>query len=67
MISRRNIRVKVMQTLYILDSVSGENKPGEAQAILTKKIEQTRVLFTYLNLFYLGSGQVCRERCFAES
>ncbi|HRD58607.1 MAG TPA: transcription antitermination factor NusB [Ferruginibacter sp.] len=51
MISRRNIRVKVMQTLYILDSVSGESKPGEAQAILTKKIDQTRVLFTYLIYF----------------
>ncbi|HRE63934.1 MAG TPA: transcription antitermination factor NusB [Ferruginibacter sp.] len=40
-----------MQTLYILDSVSGESKPGEAQAILTKKIDQTRVLFTYLIYF----------------
>lgn len=51
MISRRNIRVKVMQTLYILDSVSGETKPGEPQAILTKKIDQTRLLFTYLLYF----------------
>src|SRR5688572_8295366 len=51
MISRRNIRVKVMQTLYILDSVSGETKPGEPQAILTKKIDQTRLLFTYLLFF----------------
>ena len=51
MISRRNIRVKVMQTLYSIDSMSGEVKPGEAVGILTKKIEQSRLLFTYLLYF----------------
>ncbi len=51
MISRRNIRVKVMQTLYSLDSSSGEIKPGEPIAILTKKIEESRQLFTYLIYF----------------
>ena len=51
MISRRNIRVKVMQTLYSLDSSSGEMKPGEPTNILTKKIEETRNLFTYLVYF----------------
>ncbi|MBC7935916.1 MAG: transcription antitermination factor NusB [Rhizobacter sp.] len=51
MISRRNIRVKVMQTLYILDSVEGETNTAEAQKILTKKIDQTRYLFTYLIYF----------------
>ncbi len=51
MISRRNIRVKVMQTLYTIDSVSGETKPGEPVTILTKKIEQSRQLFTYLIYF----------------
>ncbi|RYF89709.1 MAG: transcription antitermination factor NusB [Chitinophagaceae bacterium] len=51
MISRRNIRVKVMQTLYSLDSVSGEMKPGEPQSILTKKIDQSSQLFTYLIYF----------------
>ncbi|MDB5202886.1 MAG: NusB antitermination factor [Ferruginibacter sp.] len=51
MISRRNIRVKVMQTLYTIDSVSGETKPGEPLVILTKKIEQSRQLFTYLIYF----------------
>jgi N utilization substance protein B len=51
MISRRNIRVKVMQTLYVLDSVTGETKPGESQTILTKKIDQTRLLFSYLIYF----------------
>ena len=51
MISRRNIRVKVMQTLYSIDSVSGDTKPGEPIAILTKKIEQSRYLYTYLIYF----------------
>jgi N utilization substance protein B len=51
MISRRNIRVKVMQTLYAIDSVSGETTPGEPVAILTRKIEQSRQLFTYLVYF----------------
>ena len=51
MISRRNIRVKVMQTLYTIDSVSGDTKPGEPIAILTKKIEQSRSLYTYLIYF----------------
>ena len=51
MISRRNIRVKVMQTLYSIDSMDGEVKPGEAVTILTKKIEQSRHLFTYLVYF----------------
>lgn len=51
MISRRNIRVKVMQTLYALDSMSGAVKPGEPLTILTKKVEQSRHLFTYLVYF----------------
>ena len=51
MISRRNIRVKVMQTLYGIDSMNGDVKPGEAISILTNKIEQSRQLFTYLVYF----------------
>jgi len=51
MISRRNIRVKVMQTLYSIDSMNGDVKPGEAVSILTKKIEQSRQIFTYLVYF----------------
>jgi len=51
MISRRNIRVKVMQTLYSLDSLNAKANAGEPVKILTKKIEQTRQLFTYLIYF----------------
>ncbi len=51
MISRRNIRVKVMQTLYSIDSMSGDARPGEAEAILNAKIVQSKNLFTYLIYF----------------
>jgi transcription antitermination protein NusB len=51
MISRRNIRVKVMQTLYTVESMSGEVKPGEPLVILNKKLELSRHLFTYLIYF----------------
>lgn len=40
-----------MQTLYSIDSMSGEVNPGEATGILTKKIEQSRQIFTYLVYF----------------
>ena len=40
-----------MQTLYTLDSVSGQSNPGEPENILKNKIEQTRNLFTYLVYF----------------
>ncbi|MEO6721787.1 MAG: transcription antitermination factor NusB [Ferruginibacter sp.] len=51
MISRRNIRVKVMQCLYTLESTGQEVKPGEALKLLRKQIEQTRQLFVYLVFF----------------
>ena len=40
-----------MQTLYSIDSMNGDVKPGESVIILTKKIEQSRQLFTYLVYF----------------
>ena len=51
MISRRNIRVKVMQTLYALESGKGDHQPKEALITQNKKIEQTRQLFAYLVYF----------------
>jgi N utilization substance protein B len=51
MISRRNIRVKVMQSLYAIESMNNEVAPGEGNTILTKKIELTRRLFIYLIYF----------------
>lgn len=51
MISRRNIRVKVMQTLYSLDSMSSIERIEEGSKILKNKIEQSRSLFSYLIYF----------------
>ena len=51
MISRRNIRVKVMQALYTMDRMGNELKPGEATGILKKEVEQTHRLFIYLLYF----------------
>ncbi|MBA2248875.1 MAG: transcription antitermination factor NusB [Chitinophagaceae bacterium] len=48
MLSRRNIRVKVMQTLYSIDLMHSEIKPGEAASILNKNLEHSKQLFTYL-------------------
>lgn len=48
MISRRNIRVKVMQTLYALDSMDQVTKPGEPVRLLKKQFDQTRQLLVYI-------------------
>jgi transcription antitermination protein NusB len=51
MISRRNIRVKVMQTLYTAATLESEINPGEPQKILQLHFDQTRSLFIYLIYF----------------
>src|SRR4029079_13805735 len=57
MISRRNIRVKVMQTLYNLSTLESDIKPGEPQKILQNHFDQTRQLFVHLTYFLT---EVCR-------
>jgi len=57
MISRRNIRVKVMQTLYNVTTLESEVKPGEPQKILQNHFDQTRQLFVHLTYFLT---EVCR-------
>lgn len=60
MISRRNIRVKVMQTLYTLAS-SGETEPGtllkQGGKLLTEKLEHSLDLFTTAILITLRVAQ----------
>ncbi|MET0462901.1 MAG: transcription antitermination factor NusB [Chitinophagaceae bacterium] len=51
MISRRNIRVKVMQTLYTMETVETLLKPGEPQKMLQQHFDQTRSLLIYLTWF----------------
>lgn len=47
MISRRNIRVKVMQCLYAVETGSGEFSEKEAASLLKKYLEQTENLFLF--------------------
>ena len=51
MISRRNIRVKVMQTLYTLSLSENGAKPGEAHKLLQQHFDQSRSLLVYLTWF----------------
>jgi len=51
MISRRNIRVKVMQTIYTVSTLEMDIKNSEAQKILQKHIDESRSLFVYLIYF----------------
>jgi N utilization substance protein B len=52
MINRRNIRIKVMQTLYTLE-LAGNIKKADATNILKKNFEQSVQLFTYLVYFII--------------
>jgi transcription antitermination protein NusB len=51
MISRRNIRVKVMQTLYASESADPPVTIQQALRTLDNHLEQSRQLFTYLIYF----------------
>ncbi|MGZ8523226.1 MAG: transcription antitermination protein NusB, partial [Chitinophagaceae bacterium] len=51
MISRRNIRVKVMQTLYTIETLDDLLKPGEPQKILQQHFSETRSILVYLTWF----------------
>lgn len=48
MISRRNIRVKVMQTLYTMATLDSEAKTGEPKKVLQQHFDQSRSLLIYL-------------------
>ncbi len=48
MISRRNIRVKVMQTLYTCSTRDGDMTKEEAIRTLDKHVDQSRQLFVFL-------------------
>jgi transcription antitermination protein NusB len=52
MISRRNIRVKVMQTLYTSGTMDNETKPpADPQKLLQQHFDQVRSLYVYLIYF----------------
>ena len=50
MITRRNIRVKIMQTLYSLEAQENQ-KTADALRILQKHFDQSRQLLIYLIYF----------------
>jgi transcription antitermination protein NusB len=51
MISRRNIRVKVMQTIYTLSTLEQPAKPGEPVKLLQRHFDQSKDLLLYLSYF----------------
>src|ERR1700738_4175385 len=51
MISRRNIRVKVMQTLYVLETLENQALPNEAAKLLQKQFDLSAELFVFLIYF----------------
>jgi N utilization substance protein B len=51
MISRRNIRVKVMQALYSVESQEATPKPNDPFKLLQKHFDHTHELFIYLIYF----------------
>lgn len=61
MISRRNIRVKVMQTIYTVVSAETSIKSGAPQAILRQHFDQTRSLFVYLTWFLTAVSRYAED------
>ena len=53
MISRRNIRVKVMQTIYTLSTLDHEPRPGEPVKLLQRHFDQSKDLLIYLAYFLI--------------
>jgi transcription antitermination protein NusB len=51
MISRRNIRVKVMQSIYTVTALEKDMKTGAPQKILQQHFDQSRSLLVYLTWF----------------
>ena len=61
MLSRRNIRVKVMQALYSIESMNNETLPGEPLQILKKNLEHSQHLFTYLVYFIIDVARFAEK------
>lgn len=61
MISRRNIRVKVMQTLYTVSTFADSVKPGEPQKLLQKHFDQSKELVQYV-IFWITEVAAFAEK-----
>src|SRR4051812_25616398 len=67
MISRRNIRVKVMQTVYTLSTLEKEVKPGEPIKLLQRHFDQSKELFLYLSFFLTEVAAYAEKDSYARS
>src|SRR5678815_2213657 len=67
MISRRNIRVKVMQTVYTLSTLENEVKPGEPVKLLQRHFEQSKDLLIYLTYFLTEIGGYAEKDSYVRS
>lgn len=67
MLSRRNIRVKVMQTLYSIESMNKETRPGESLQILKKNLENSQQLFTFLVYYILEVARYAEKDALQKS
>ncbi|MBA2745114.1 MAG: transcription antitermination factor NusB [Flavisolibacter sp.] len=67
MISRRNIRVKVMQTLYTLSTREQGAKTGEPVRILQNHFDQSKELFLYLTYFITEIGAFAEQHAYQRS
>ncbi len=61
MVSRRNIRVKVMQTLYTAESTTGTVQVAEAKKLLQKQFGLSRQLFVYLLYFLTETARYAEK------
>ncbi|GAB3020551.1 transcription antitermination factor NusB [Niabella terrae] len=67
MISRRNIRAKVMQTLYAYTASLDSDRPLDPQKILAQHFNQTRSLLVYLVCFLTDIARYAEKDAFRKS
>ncbi|MCH5597746.1 transcription antitermination factor NusB [Niabella ginsengisoli] len=67
MISRRNIRVKVMQTLYAYNTSLDTDKPLDPQKTLKQHFNQTRSLVTYIIFFLTEVARYAEKDAYKKS
>lgn len=61
MISRRNIRVKVMQLIYALETVDDTSTKSNPVQVLKKKLDESTQLFIYLLYFITEVAQYAEK------
>ena len=67
MISRRNIRVKVMQALYTLSTLDQDGKTGDPVKLLQRHFDQSKDLLIYLTYFLTELAGYAEKDSFVRS